>query len=84
MCDFSQGFKLCTCSKVTIAPFLDSKQPVKPDFSYWILKRCDSRDWMNAEIGRCFHPNFSQNALENAEFIGYYLNTELFRQTIWF
>lgn len=31
---------------------------------------------MEAEIGRCFHPIFSQDELENAEFIGYYLNTQ--------
>lgn len=70
MYDFSQGFKLCTCSN------LDIKKLNKAKISHWVLKHWQSQNWMDAEIGRCFYPKFSENDLENAEFIGYYLNTE--------
>lgn len=70
MCDFSQGFKLCRCSNVNVEKLNEA------NISYWTLKRWQAENWMEAEIGRCFHPKFSDHDLENAEFIGYYLNTQ--------
>lgn len=70
MCDFSDGFKLCTCSTIEIQKLAKAK------ISYWTLKRWQTENWIEAEMGRCFHPKFSNKDLENAEFIGYYLNTK--------
>lgn len=72
MCNFEQGFKLCTCDKQQLKKSIEHKAKI----SFWKLKRFESHDWTEMEIGRCFYPHHTATENEIAEFILYYLNTE--------
>lgn len=64
MCD-NLSFKLCTCEKV------------KPNQSYWTIKRFINSDWTTFETGRCFYPNYQNNDKEFIEMIGILLNSQM-------